>query len=87
MVSKKITVTNAQGFHMRPATVFSTAVGRFSSEVSIVLDGKQINGKSPMNIMAAGIKCGTEIEIQCSGSDEEEALRTACDLIASGFGE
>ena len=28
MVSKELVLTNAQGFHMRPASVFATAIGK-----------------------------------------------------------
>ena len=49
--------------------------------------GKKINGKSIMNIIAACIKCGSEITVECSGADEEAALAEATQLIESGFGE
>ena len=40
-----------------------------------------------MNIIAACIKCGMEIEISCNGEREEEALNEAVTMIAGGFGE
>ncbi|MGN1137833.1 MAG: HPr family phosphocarrier protein [Ruminococcus sp.] len=87
MVSQKVTLTNGQGFHMRPAGVFANAMGKFSSDVTIKFNGSDINGKSLMNIIAACIKCGSEVEICCDGADENEALKTAVDLIESGLGE
>lgn len=87
MVSKTITLTNGQGFHMRPAGVFATAMGKFQSDVTILFKGNKVNGKSLMNIIAACIKCGSEIEVQCDGPDEQAALDAAVDLIASGLGE
>lgn len=87
MISKKLTVTNAQGFHMRPAMTFTTAMSKFPCNVSIVTDGKQTDGKSLMNIIAACIKCGTNIEIICDGEQEQEALNTAVGMVESGFGE
>lgn len=87
MVSQKITLTNGQGLHMRPAGTFASAMGKFASDVTVVAHGKDVNGKSPMALMAAGIPCGTEIEIKCSGSDEQDALTTAIQLIESGLGE
>ena len=33
------------------------------------------------------IKCGAEVEIECNGPDEEEALKTAIEMIESGLGE
>ena len=40
-----------------------------------------------MNIIAACIKCGTEIEIVCDGEREEEALSEAVATVENGFGE
>lgn len=87
MVSKKLTLTNAQGFHMRPASVFSTAMGKYACEITIKFNGNDYNGKSLLNIIAACIKCGSEIEIVCDGVDENEALAEAVKLIESGLGE
>lgn len=87
MVSQKVTLTNGQGFHMRPAGVFAAAMGKFSSNVTIKFNGNEINGKSLMNIIAACIKCGSEVEICCDGADENEALKAAVELIESGLRE
>ena len=87
MVSKKLTVTNAQGFHMRPAMTFTAAMGQFPCAVSIATDTSTTDGKSLMNIIAACIKCGTEIEIICNGEQEQAALDKAVELIENGFGE
>ena len=87
MVSKQLTLTNAQGFHMRPASVFASAMGKYASDVTIKFNGNDYNAKSLLNIIAACIKCGSEIEIVCSGSDENEALEEAVQLIESGLGE
>lgn len=87
MVSQKVTLTNGQGFHMRPAGVFANAMGKFSSNITIKFNGNDVNGKSLMNIIAACIKCGSEVEIVCDGADEEEALKAAVELIESGLGE
>ena len=46
MVSKKFTVQNEQGLHMRPAGVLAKAVTKFESDVTIVYNDKKINAKS-----------------------------------------
>ena len=48
---------------------------------------KEINAKSVLNVMASGVKCGAEIELQCTGEDEAEALEAICELIATGLEE
>lgn len=87
MVSKEFTIKNKMGFHMRPANVFVTEMTKYASSVNIIFNGKTINGKSIMNIMAACIKCGSTITVECDGADENEMLVEATELIESGFGE
>ena len=87
MTSKTLTITNAQGFHMRPAGAFAAAMAKFNSNVTIKFNGSDVNGKSLMNIIAAGIKCGSTIEIVCEGDDENAAVDSAVALVESGFGE
>lgn len=87
MVSKDFTIKNKMGLHMRPANVFVTEMTKFNSDVNIIMNGKKINGKSIMNIMAACIKFGSEITVECDGADEAEMLAKATELIESGFGE
>ena len=87
MVSKKTKIVNPMGMHMRPAGMFANAMMKFDSDVNLVANGKTVNAKSIMNLIAACIKCGTEVEVQCSGPDEEAALVEAVRLIDSGLGE
>ena len=67
MVSANVKVTNPMGLHMRPAQLFVREMTPFASEVTIVHKDRIINAKSIMNLMASGIKQGSEIEIRCEG--------------------
>ncbi|MCI6960279.1 MAG: HPr family phosphocarrier protein [Oscillospiraceae bacterium] len=87
MVSTKTIIRNPMGMHMRPAGMFANAMMKFDSDVNLVAGGKTVNAKSIMNLIAACIKCGTEVEVQCSGPDEEAALLEAVRLIENGLGE
>ncbi len=87
MVSETVTVVNKMGFHMRPASVFAQAMAPFQSELTIRYNGSDYNGKSVMNLMAACMKQGAVLELQCSGPDEEKMLQSAVALIQSGLGE
>lgn len=87
MVSQKITVKNKSGLHARPAGVLAQAAGKCSSNVLIKVGEKTVVAKSILNIMAANIKCGTEIELCCDGETEEADLHTLIQLIESGLGE
>lgn len=87
MLSKKLTVVNPSGLHLRPAGVLSQAAMKFKSDVIIECGEKRIVAKSVLNVMAAGIKCGTEINLICDGEDEEAAMEDLSAAIESGLGE
>lgn len=87
MVSQKVIVNNKSGLHARPAGVLAKAAGKCGSDVIIISGDRRIVAKSILNIMAAAIKAGTEIEVQCEGETEEQDLKTIVDLIESGLGE
>lgn len=87
MVSSKVTVINPQGLHMRPAQIFVTTLMPYKCDITIHFKERKINAKSIMHLMGAAIKQGSEIEIECSGEEENEALAKALELINSGLGE
>ena len=87
MVSAKTKVVNPQGMHMRPAQLFVNTMAKYKSDVTIIFGDKTINAKSIMHLMAACIKQGSEIEIQCCGEQEADALKAAVELVESGLGE
>lgn len=87
MVSKNLTISNAQGFHMRPASVFAGAMAKYPCDVTIKFNDSNYNAKSTLNLIAACMKCGSEIELICDGERENEALAEGVQLIESGFGE
>ena len=87
MISKNLTVVNPSGLHLRPAGVLSQTDMKFKSDITIICGEKKIVAKSVLNVMAAGIKCGTEITLVCDGEDEEEAMKTISQAIESGLGE
>ena len=87
MVSQKLIVKNESGLHARPAGILAQAAMKCSSNVFILVGERNVQVKSILNLMAAGIKCGTEIELQCEGENEEQELKTLVELIESGLGE
>ena len=87
MVSAKTTIVNPMGMHMRPAQLFVKTITPFVCDVTIVANGKEVNAKSIMNLMAACIKQGAKIEIRCEGAKEAECLQAAVELVESGLGE
>lgn len=87
MVSQKITVTNASGLHARPAGELAKLCSKCNSDIIIKVGEKRINPKSILILMSAAIRCGTEIEVECTGETEKEDLEAIINAIAGGLGE
>ncbi|MCI5699758.1 MAG: HPr family phosphocarrier protein [Lachnospiraceae bacterium] len=87
MVSKKVIVVNKQGIHARPAGELAKICKNCKSETVLLVGERVINPKSVLNIMAAAMRCGTEITVQCDGENEKEELEMLVKAIESGLGE
>ena len=87
MVKDKITLKNETGLHARPAGELAKLAASFQSTIKLNVNGKTVDAKSILGIMAAGIKYNTEIEIECDGEDEEKALSEIKKGFENNFGE
>lgn len=87
MVSKEVKVVNESGLHLRPAGVLTQTCIKFKSNIILRYGERTIVGKSVLNVMAAGVKKGATVIVECTGPDEEEALKAVTEAIESGLGE
>ena len=67
MVKKIVTWNSSVNFHMRPVGTFSQEMGRFSSSIRLTYGEFRADGKSMMNLMAAGIPARAQLEVECAG--------------------
>lgn len=87
MVSKKVIVKNPTGLHLRPAGVLCNEAVKYKSRVYFKYGDDEANAKSVLSVLGACIRCGTEIEFECEGADEEEALAAVVAAVENGLGE
>ena len=87
MVTQKVVIKNPTGLHLRPAGALCKTAMRFQSQITFTFDDTVANAKSVLSVLGACVKTGDEIELSCSGPDEEEALKTLVEAIESGLGE
>jgi len=80
-------IINPLGLHARAASKFVNLAKTFESKVNLGKDGNMSDGKSIMNVMLLAAPVGSEVELQVSGPDEEEAFAALSALINDGFGE
>ncbi len=87
MVSRNFIIKNKTGLHMRPAQAFTQAMTKYTGDVSILFNGKRVNGKSMIGIMTSCIKYGSDVTVECNGENENAMLEEAAEMIENGFGE
>jgi len=81
LVQQEITITNPTGFHARPAALLVARAGKSKSSVTIIHNDKKVNAKSMLNLLGAGIRQGSTINLVVEGEDEAETLSDLVRLI------
>lgn len=85
--SRTVQISNAHGLHARPAAEFVKLANKFQSDIRVVKDGLEVNGKSIMGVMMLAAERGSTIEVRASGGDAEQAVDALTGLVTDGFGE
>lgn len=86
-VVKSFTIKNKLGLHARAAAVFVRLSSKFNSDIKILKDGYEVDGKSILGVLSLAAIKGSKIEIVARGEDSEQAVNEIEELIESGFGE
>ncbi len=87
MIQKLVTIKNTSGLHARPAAHLVKVAGKFNSDIKILKDGLEVNGKSIMGVMMLAAEQGSELEFVVDGPDEQEAMDALVELVEKKFYE
>ena len=87
MQNRNFKIVNRLGLHARAAAQLVQTANRFSSDVNLIKDDIEVNGKSIMGILLLAAPQGTEIAVTVDGDDEQQAMDVIAELIEAGFGE
>ena len=87
MIEETLKINNKHSLHARPAAQFVKVAGKFKSDIKVIKDGLEVNGKSIMGIMMLAAEPGSEIGLSIDGDDEHEAITALRELIENKFYE
>ena len=87
MIKTTVTISNKLGLHARASAKLTKLAGSFQCEVHMSRNGRRINAKSIMGVMMLAAGLGTTVELECSGTKEQEANDAIVALINDKFGE
>lgn len=74
MESRNFHIVAETGIHARPATLLVQTASKFSADVTLAYDGKDVNLKSIMGVMSLGVGQGADVTISANGTDEADAI-------------
>lgn len=85
MEERKATVKNSLGIHARPSALIVQAAAKFVSEITLIKEGLEINGKSIMGVMMLAAETGAVIQVRTEGEDEAQAAEKMVEMIENKF--
>ena len=86
-IKKTLTLKNKYGMHARPAMQFVELASKFTSDLVVDKDGKEVDGKSIMGMMTLAAEKGSELIVTACGDDASELVNSLEELFNSKFGE
>jgi phosphocarrier protein HPr len=87
VVRRDVEILNDLGLHMRPADQFVKLALRFQSEIRVLHNGNEFNGKSILDLTSVAAERGTRLELEARGPDAAEAIAALAELVAARFYE
>jgi phosphocarrier protein len=87
MPERTVQIVNKAGLHARPAAEIVKLAARYASDITVIREELEVNGKSIMGVMMLAAECGSTLQLKAEGPDAAEALDALEKLIESKFGE
>ena len=84
---REVRIRNKLGMHARAAVKFVQTANTFKSEVKVVKDDQEANGKSIMGLLTLVAAHGVTMTVVCDGDDATAAAAALAELVGTGFGE
>ena len=87
MPERTVQIVNRNGLHARPAAEIVKLAAKYESEITILKDDLDVNGKSIMGVMMLAAEHGSSITFRAEGPDADQALDALSTLVRNKFGE
>ena len=87
MIETKVTIVNRRGLHARASAKFVKCAEAYQAEIRVRKDDDVVVATSIMGLMMLGASLGTQITLQATGPDAEDALAALTRLIEDKFDE
>jgi phosphocarrier protein HPr len=87
MMERSVQIVNKNGLHARPAAEIVKVASKFQSDITMVRDDLEVNGKSIMGVMMLAAEYGSTLLVRANGPDADQAVSAIAELVERKFGE
>lgn len=77
----EVEIKNKAGLHARPSSLFVQTASEYDSDINVICDDEEVNGKSIMGLMLLAAEQGRKLILEADGEDEEQMLEALKNLI------
>jgi phosphocarrier protein len=86
-IKRAVRIKNSAGLHARPChAIVSRALAR-ESDLWVECEGREVNGKSILELMTLSAPCDAVISFRARGRDAAELVSELSELVDAGFHE
>jgi phosphocarrier protein len=86
-MERTVDIVNRLGLHARAAAKLVTLASKFTADIRIRKDDREVSGKSIMGVMMLAAAKGSQITLVAQGEDATQALAELAELVANRFDE
>jgi phosphocarrier protein len=86
-LQRRVTITNPQGLHMRPQTIFVQLARQFPGSVTVSRGPVKADGKSQLDLMMLAAEQGAELLVEVTGPDAASLLDALCTVLTTVYDE
>ncbi len=86
-VERTVDIINKLGLHARASAKLVTLANKFTADVRLKKDGREVSAKSILNIIMLAAGLGSQVTLIAEGADAEQAIEELAALVADKFGE
>lgn len=84
--TRTVVVSHPTGLCLRGASAICKLAGFFEAKVVLVKDEQRVSATDALEIGLLAAECGTQIQLEATGPDAEEAVEALDALFAQNFG-
>ncbi len=84
---RSVRLCNPTGLHARPCHAIASTAQAFQSDLRVSCEGREVNGKSILDLMTLCAPCDAVLAFRARGADAEALVSALATLVEGGFGE